>query len=383
MSYYESSPYDAPHPRPTRSTSPASALLVLLIMLVGAGFLLWHFWPANNGGLNPNVKPREVTERGPLFSDEKDLVKLYEEALPSVVHINNLANRYSGFNVQEMPRGSGSGFVWDQDGHIVTNYHVVESANALEVILSDQTSYRATNVWVYPDKDIAVITINAPKSKLKPIPLGTSHDLKVGQLAVVIGNPFGLDGTLTTGVISALNREITSESRRLIHGVIQTSAAINPGNSGGPLLDSAGRLVGITTAILSPSGAFAGIGFAIPSDDVNEVVTQLIAHGKITRPRLGVVMASDQQARQLDITEGVLIVSVVPGGPAAKAGLRGTNVNKQQLGDIIVSLDKTTIKTPGHLLKAMENYKVGDTVTVGILRDGDRKEIKVTLEAAE
>jgi S1-C subfamily serine protease len=264
----------------------------------------------------------------------------------------------------------------------VTNYHVVESANALEVILSDQSSYRATNVWVYPDKDIAVITINAPKSKLKPIPLGSSHDLKVGQLAIVIGNPFGLDGTLTTGVISALNREITSESHHYIHGVIQTSAAINPGNSGGPLLDSAGRLVGITTAILSPSGAFAGIGFAIPSDDVNEVVTQLIAHGKITRPRLGVVMASDQQARQLEVTEGVLIVSVVPGGPAAKAGLRGTNVKKQQLGDIIVSLDKTAIKSPAQLLKAMEGYKVGDTVTVGILREGERQDVPVTLEAA-
>jgi S1-C subfamily serine protease len=382
MSYYESAHHDNPRPRPNSSASPLGALLTLLIVFVGAGFLLWHFWPARNGGFNPDVKPREVAERGPLFSDERDLVKLYEDALPSVVHINNLANRYSGFNVQEMPRGSGSGFVWDQDGHIVTNYHVVASANALEVILSDQSSYRATNVWVYPDKDIAVITINAPKSKLKPIPLGSSHDLKVGQQAIVIGNPFGLDGTLTTGVVSALNREITSESHHYIHGVIQTSAAINPGNSGGPLLDSAGRLVGITTAILSPSGAFAGIGFAIPSDDVNEVVTQLIAHGKITRPRLGVVMASDQQARQLEVTEGVLIVSVVPGGPAAKAGLRGTNVKKQQLGDIIVSLDKTAIQSPAQLLKAMEGYKVGDTVTVGILREGERQDVPVTLEAA-
>jgi S1-C subfamily serine protease len=328
------------------------------------------------------VKPREVAQRGPLLDEEAELIKLYEETLPSVVHINNLSTRVSGFNVQEVPRGSGSGFVWDQDGHIVTNYHVVEGATALEVVFSDQSTYKANNVWVYPDKDIAVVSINAPKSKLKPIPLGTSHDLKVGQKAIVIGNPFGLDGTLTTGVISALNREITSQADRPIQGVIQTSAPINPGNSGGPLLDSAGRLIGITTAILSPSGAFVGIGFAIPSDDVNQIVTQLIASGKVTRPRLGVVMATDQQARQLNIKEGVLLVSVVPDGPAAKAALRGTIVNKRQIGDVIVSLDNTSVKSPAHLQSLLEKYKVGETVTVGIIRDGEHQDVPVTLEAA-
>jgi S1-C subfamily serine protease len=383
MSYYDSGYQDEPGPRRRPQGSPVSALLVLLLVAVGAGAIIWYFvWPHVNNGLNPNVKPRDVAQRGPLLDEEAELIKLYEETLPSVVHINNLSNRITGFNVQEVPRGSGSGFVWDQDGHIVTNYHVVENATALEVVFSDQSTYKATSVWTYPDKDIAVVSINAPKSKLKPIPLGTSHDLKVGQKAIVIGNPFGLDGTLTTGVISALNREITSQADRPIQGVIQTSAPINPGNSGGPLLDSAGRLIGITTAILSPSGAFAGIGFAIPSDDVNQIVTQLIAEGKVTRPRLGVVMASDQQARQLSIKEGVLIVSVLPDGPAAKAGLRGTVVNKRQLGDIIVSLDNSKVKSPAHLQNLLEKYKVGDTVTVGIIRDGEHQDVPVTLEAA-
>ncbi|HEV3236172.1 MAG TPA: trypsin-like peptidase domain-containing protein [Gemmataceae bacterium] len=383
MSYYDSGYVDEPRPRRRPQGSPVSALLVLLLVAVGAGAVIWYFvWPRANNGLNPNVKLREVAQRGPLLDEEAELIKLYEETLPSVVHINNLSTRVSGFNVQEVPRGSGSGFVWDQDGHIVTNYHVVEGATALEVVFSDQSTYKANNVWVYPNKDIAVVSINAPKSKLKPIPLGTSHDLKVGQKAIVIGNPFGLDGTLTTGVISALNREITSQADRPIQGVIQTSAPINPGNSGGPLLDSAGRLIGITTAILSPSGAFVGIGFAIPSDDVNQIVTQLIASGKVTRPRLGVVMATDQQARQLNIKEGVLLVSVVPDGPAAKAALRGTIVNKRQLGDIIVSLDNTSVKSPAHLQSLLEKYKVGDTVTVGIIRDGEHQDVPVTLEAA-
>jgi S1-C subfamily serine protease len=379
MSYYDSAYEDDPRPRP--KGSPALALLILILVLFGTGAVVWDFvWPRIHNGLNPNVKPREVAQRGPLQDDETELVKLYEETLPSVVHINNLSNRVAGFNVEEVPRGSGSGFVWDQDGHIVTNYHVVAGATALEVVFSDQSSYKATNVWVYPDKDIAVVTIDAPKSKLKPLPLGSSHDVKVGQKAIVIGNPFGLDGTLTTGVISALNREITSQGEQRIPGVIQTSAPINPGNSGGPLLDSAGRLIGITTAILSPSGAFAGIGFAVPSDDVNQVVTQLIAKGQVTRPQLGVLMAPDQQARQQNIKEGVLIVSVLPDGSAAKAGLRG--INRRQLGDIIISLDKTAVKGPAHLQSLMEKYNVGDTVTVGILRDGEHKDIPVILKGA-
>jgi S1-C subfamily serine protease len=189
-------------------------------------------------------------------------------------------------NAEAVPRGTGTGFIWDENGFIVTNYHVVEGARAARVILSDRSTYESGRIWGYPDKDLAVIRIDAPKEKLKPIAVGTSHDLRVGQKTFAIGNPFGLDQTLTAGIVSALGRQIESANGRPIQGVIQTSAAINPGNSGGPLLDSAGRLIGVNTAILSPSGAFAGIGFAIPVDEVNRLVPQLIAYGKVAPPQL-------------------------------------------------------------------------------------------------
>lgn len=375
MSFYEPSEFPSRRPRPSSAGSAAGVLVMLVLLFLGGGLLLWYFWPGSKGGPDPAAKTRTVTERGPLFQDEADLVELYEKALPSIVHINNLANRVDrfGLNAMQVPRGSGSGFVWDDEGHIVTNYHVVAGANVVEVVLSDRTSYQAKNAWVYPDKDIAVLTVDAPKSKLKPIPLGSSHDLKVGQKAIVIGNPFGLDGTLTTGVISALNREITSEDGHPIQGVVQTSAPINPGNSGGPLLDSAGRLVGITTAILSPSGAFAGIGFAIPADEVNEVVTQLIQKGKVERPRLGVVMASDQQARQAGIREGVVIIKVIPDSPAAKAGLRPI--------DVIIAVDTKPVKSSLDLLRILEKYKIGDTVELSFTREGEKQQVQLVLEA--
>jgi S1-C subfamily serine protease len=368
-----------------RSPSPIWPLLVLLLLLVPAGLLVWHFWPMAHNGLDPNAKPREVTPRTTLFKDEADLVTLYEKALPSVVHINNQAVQPGplSVNVQKVTRGSGSGFVWDKEGHIVTNYHVVKDANAVQVIFPDRSTYQATQVWVYPDKDLAVVTIDAPASKLTPIPLGTSHDLKVGQRAVVIGNPFGLDGTLTTGVISALNREIESATDEPIQGVIQTSAPINPGNSGGPLLDSEGRLVGVTTAILSPSGAFAGIGFAIPADEVNQVVPQLIAHGEVVRPGLGVELASDQQAHSQGVEEGALIWNVRPNSAAAKAGLKGTRVRNGRVverGDVIVAINDAAIHQASDLRGVMGQFKTGDTVTVALLRDGQRQEVQVTLQ---
>ncbi len=223
-----------------------------------------------------------------------------------------------------MPEGTGSGFIWDEGGHIVTNYHVIKGADGAHVTLADHTTYRASLVGAAPDKDLAVLHIDAPKDKLVPIRIGNSTDLQVGQMAYAIGNPFGLDLTLTTGVISALGREIQSVTKRTIKNVIQTDAAINPGNSGGPLLDSAGRLIGVNTAIYSPSGSSAGIGFAIPVDEVNRVVPQLIKNGKVERPGLGVQVAHDQLARELGVQKGAVIVRAFRNSPAAKAGLRPT-----------------------------------------------------------
>ena len=242
------------------------------------------------------------------------------------------------------------------------------------------------NIWADPDMDIAVILIRAPSSKLRPALIGTSHDLKVGQLAFAIGNPFGLDHSMTPGIISALGREINSDTGHTIRGAIQTSAAINPGNSGGPLLDSAGRLIGMNTAIISPSGGFAGVGFAIPVDEINRVVPQLIRHGKVVHPRLGVQIADDQLARQVGVDDGVLVVKVVPNGPAAQAGIRGTRRDPSghiQLGDIILDIDGQPIHNADELYAALRKYKVDDVVTLTIMRDGERKDVKVTLKAME
>jgi S1-C subfamily serine protease len=275
-----------PPRRPRKPYRPfLSVALVLLPALltavgIGCGVWLWLAWPTPKP--TTMIQPRAVTARGDLAADEQSTIDLFRSVAPSVVHVTNLAARRDWYSrdVYTVPRGTGTGFIWDDQGFIVTNFHVIDGANVVRVVLADGSRYDSSQVWGYPDQDLAVIRIDAPKAKLRPISLGTSHDLQVGQRAVAIGNPFGLDHSLTTGVVSALNREIESSSGRPIRGVIQTSAAINPGNSGGPLLDSAGRLIGVNTAIVSPTGASAGIGFAIPVDAVNKLVPQLIAHGK-------------------------------------------------------------------------------------------------------
>ena len=295
-----------------------------------------------------------------------------------MLHLRNGFN----FDLQQVPRGTGSGFVWDDEGHIVTNYHVVNGADAAKVILSDQSTYDVRKIWSYPDKDIAVLSINAAAGKLRPILVGSSHDLKVGQIAFAIGNPFGLDQTMTVGIVSALGREVQSSNGFAIQGAIQTSAAINPGNSGGPLLDSAGRLIGMNTAIISPSGAFAGIGFAIPVDEINQIAPQLIRNGKVVRPRIGVQLADDQMARQLGIKQGALIMKVEPNSPAAQAGLKGTardDAGNIVLGDVIVAVDDKSIASVKDMLTALEPHKVGETVTVTIVRQGQRQDVKITL----
>ncbi|HLJ94446.1 MAG TPA: trypsin-like peptidase domain-containing protein [Gemmataceae bacterium] len=361
-----------------------SIVLVLVLLLPIAGLVAWRFWPTKESGLNPQLELRPVAARGDLAALEKMNIEIYEHVSPSLVQVTNLAERNSlfGLDVQQVPKGVGSGFVWDQEGHIVTNFHVVEDADAALVTLSDHSKHEAQRAWVYPDMDIAVLTIQAPKSKLRPITIGTSHDLKVGQITYALGDPFGLDQTMTTGIISALGRQIQSVNQRTIRGVIQTSAPINPGNSGGPLLDSAGRLIGMNTAILSPSGAFAGIGFAIPVDEINQVVTELIRHGKIVRPALGVQLAQDQQARQLGVDHGAVILKVMPGGAAAEAGLEGMRADRRgvHVGDVIVALDGKPIENNRDLTTALDHHQVGDTVTLTIERNGERQDVQVTLK---
>jgi S1-C subfamily serine protease len=370
--------------RPTRTP-----FLLPLILLVAVGAaLLWRYWPhVSRTGLDPDAVPRAVEPRGDLAEDEKTTIDIFSRTAPAVVHITTLAVRENVLNldVQQIPQGTGSGFVWDTDGHIATNYHVIQGADAARVTMADQSSWQARLVGAYPDKDLAVLVIDAPKDHLHPIPIGSSHDLQVGQKAFAIGNPFGLDRTLTTGVVSALGREIESVTRRTIKDMIQTDAAVNPGNSGGPLLDSSGRLIGVNTAIYSPSGAYAGIGFAIPVDTVNQVVPQLIRHGKVTRPGLGVQLAPEQVARQVGV-QGALILSVLPDSPAAKAGLRPTRrdaSNRLQLGDIIVAIDGKPVKSSNDVGGVLEQHQVGDTVRLTIRRDGEEQQISVTLEAIQ
>ncbi|HWP58775.1 MAG TPA: trypsin-like peptidase domain-containing protein [Candidatus Acidoferrales bacterium] len=358
---------------------------VLVLLLLAAVGGKWWSQAASTSG--PAPTPRPVTPRGELDADEKATIALFRQASPSVVHITTIAVRRDLFtlNLLQIPEGTGSGFIWDEAGNIVTNFHVIQNAAGAEVTLADHSQWKARLVGVAPDKDLAVIRIDAPRARLRPIPIGTSKDLLVGQKVFAIGNPFGLDQTLTRGIISALGREIDSVTGRPIQGVIQTDAAINPGNSGGPLLDSAGRLIGMNTAIYSPSGASAGIGFAIPVDTINRLVPELIRYGKITRPGLGVQLAEDQIAQQLGIP-GPLVVAVNPGSAAARAGIRPTRrdqYGRVRLGDIVIAVDGKKVTSTNDLFLALERYRVGDTVTLTVLRDGKQEQIKVTLEALQ
>ena len=345
-----------------------------LLALAGAGLLatgaLFLALPVNG---RTDAVPRAVTPRGPLAADELAHVELFRKASPSVVHITSLGVQRDLFsmNVQQVPRGTGTGFVWDGQGHIVTNFHVIQGANGARVTLADQSTFDAQLVGAFPDRDLAVLRIEAPKEKLPPIVVGTSRDLLVGQRVYAIGNPFGLDQTLTTGIVSALNREIESFNSRTIRGVIQTDAAINPGNSGGPLLDSAGRLIGVNTQIASPSGASAGIGFAIPVDEVNRIVPRLIKDGRFVRPALGVSAGSANLQRALGLPKGVVVVQVTPGGPAARAGVqpfrRGSR-GEVIAGDVITAINDEPVADLDDMLANLERRQAGETVTLTLSR---------------
>ena len=332
---------------------------------------------------DPHSNRRTITPIKHIVTEEEATIKLFEESAPSVVFITTSTVRqdYWSRNVTEIPAGNGSGFIWDREGHIVTNYHVIEKADKAQVTLSDQTTWDAELIGIEPNKDLAILKIKAPDTKLKPIPVATSHDLRVGQSVFAIGNPFGLDQTLTTGVISALGREIQSIGGRPIRGVIQTDAAINPGNSGGPLLDSSGRLIGVNTMIYSPSGASAGIGFSIPADEVNWVVPDIIQYGEVRRPILGINLVAEQHTQRLKM-EGALILDVVPDSPADKFGLQATKKDLRGniiLGDLITQINNEVISTNADLFLALEKYNPGDTVRVGYIRKDEVKSVNLIL----
>ncbi len=375
-------------------------LWIVAGLVFGAGFVAGH-------GVREARLPATATAAAPLMqvssassvsmpapspppegmtSDEKRDTEIFRIASPSVVFITSIALRrdFWSLDVLQIPQGTGSGFVWDRQGRIVTNFHVIESGDKFSVTLADQSEWEAEVVGAAPDKDLAVLKIAAPVDRLPPLIPGNSHSLLVGQKVLALGNPFGLDHSMTSGIVSALGRELKSPSGRTIRDVIQTDAAINPGNSGGPLLDSSGRLIGVNTAIFSPSGASAGIGFAVPVDTVLRLVPQLIRNGKITQPGIGVSLLSDAQAESFGFA-GAVIAKVLPGSPADRAGLEGIHRARRgyELGDRIVAVDSKPIKSIDDLADAFDAAGVGGTVRLTVEREGKKREVRVTLEAVQ
>jgi len=318
-------------------------------------------------------------------NDEENNIEIFKSVSPSVVNITNsrLVRSFYALNPQEVPQGSGTGFVWNEEGYIVTNYHVVQQADRVTVTLQNGTSYAATAVGVDPDKDLAVLRIDAPDTELVAVNPGDSSLLEVGRKVIAIGNPFGLDTTMTVGVVSALGREIDSVSRRKIRDVIQTDAAINPGNSGGPLLNSLGQLVGVNTAIYSPSGASSGIGFAIPVNTVKRIVPELISYGRVQTPAMGIrqIPQADYYRRQWGI-EGVIVLDVFPGTDPERVGMRGLTRNQRgriQLGDVIVEIDGQPVRDEDDYADVLEQHSAGDTVKVKTVRDDRLLEYDIRL----
>lgn len=369
-------------PTPSRSFRPlVIALIAMNVLLLSAVASLLLLQSA------PVAEPRIVTPRGDLAADERATIDLFRNARDSVVFIST-RQRVADFwtrNVYSVPRGSGSGLIWDGAGHIVTNYHVIEGASEAQIQMSDGRQFNAQLVGVSPQHDLAVLKIGgAGFSAPTRVPIGTSSDLQVGQNVFAIGNPFGLDWTLTKGIVSALDRSLPNENGPDIRHLIQTDAAVNPGNSGGPLLDSAGRLIGINTAIYSPSGASAGISFAVPVDTVMRVVPQLIANGRYTRPALGI--ESDEEIndrlKRASGIDGVFILSVEPGSAAERVGLVGVQRTRRGIlpGDVIVALNSRPVSRLGDLLARLDDFQVGQKVQLTLLRAGEERNVSVELQ---
>jgi len=342
--------------------------------------------PSSSVQPRPAAGPSEAIPEG-LSDEEKRTIEVFRSASSSVVYITSIALRRDFFSldVMRIPQGTGSGFVWDRRGNIVTNFHVIEEGTEFSVTLSDRSTWNAKIVGVAPDKDLAVLRIDAPSAQLTPLLLGSSRNVVVGQTVLALGNPFGLDHTLTTGVVSALGRELRSPAGRTIRDVIQTDAAINPGNSGGPLLNSSGRLIGVNSAIFSTSGSSAGIGFAIPVDTVRRLVPQLIEHGKPIQPDIGASWLADGVAARFGLS-GAVVYEVLDGSPADRAGLRGIRVDRWDrihLGDVVVAADGKPVDSSDELLHAFETAGVGKTVTLSVERDGRRRDVTVQLQGSE
>ncbi len=355
----------------------------ILVVLLLVQVLPW----AGRTLFGPDAQPRPVTARGDLAGDEQATIELFELASPSVVFISTRQRvvDYWSRNVLTVPKGTGSGFIWDDAGHVVTNYHVIEGASEAEVRLNDGRTYNAGLVGASPMHDLAVLRISVAFDRPPAVPLGTSHELRVGQNVFAIGNPFGLDYTLTSGIVSALDRTLSEGSGVSIRHLIQTDAAINPGNSGGPLLDSAGRLVGINTAIYSPSGAYAGIGFAVPVDTVNRIVPQLIAEGEYLRPSIGVII--DEKLNELISSrlgiDGVVILKVQSESSAERAGLRGTALDRNGrliVGDIIVAVDGENVTSVEDFSQILDDHRIGDEISLSIRRSGRVADVPVLLQ---
>jgi S1-C subfamily serine protease len=368
---------------PLLSCSPWALLLV--IGLVAFYFAWQYLAPLVKSVNDPRSEPRLVTARGDLAQDEQSTIELFRSASPSVVHIvtweRRLARERFRLRAVEIPQGSGSGFVWDERGYIVTNYHVIQGATRALVTLDDRSQAEATLVGVDPDYDVAVLKIESPRGKLTPIPIGSSEDLLVGQKVFAIGNPFGLDHTLTTGIISGIDREIASVSGGAIRGVIQTDAAINPGNSGGPLLDSAGRLIGMNTAIAGVTGANVGVGFAVPVGSINRVVPALIRYGRWEPPKLGVRFASRQVASYVGIP-GLVVETVYPGTAAESAGLRSLEFAPDDTvrADVITTIDGRAVRTPDDVQEILGEHRPGDKLKLEVVRDGKSIVVPLTLK---
>jgi len=392
-------------PRRYRDAPAPWSVIIILVVLVAAGGLAIGYFLFRGGRTpqanDPNAQLREITPRGDRDAFEKERIRVFREISPGVVNVDTLRIKQAGYLGQsERMQGTGSGFVWDKAGRVVTNFHVVRDTLAVteggEVAIRPAARIRITMadhtvvdnvrlVGVAPDQDLAVLQmLGLSEDKLKPLPVGSSSDLEVGQTVYAIGNPYGQSLTFTHGIVSALDREILSVTDRPISGVIQTDASLNPGNSGGPLLDREGRLIGVNTAITSPTGGNVGIGYAIPVDTVNQVVTQIIRDGRPARPSLGILTLRERDARALGIEKGVMVAEVKPKSAAEKAGLRGFHTdpqtNEQAYGDLIVAINGEAIDGAADFERAMAKMKVGHTITLTIERDGRHRDVKVTLE---
>lgn len=372
-----------------------SARQILVIALLSALFAAGAVVAFNrfSKSLQPNssafteTPPAGITDPS-LATDEQNNIEVYRAISPGVAYITSTSYRRDFFGQVQEGEGSGSGSVIDDQGHILTNYHVIDGAQKLSVRFVGDKTYPAKYIGGDPDTDLAVIQVQAPRDQLTIVPLGDSDKLIVGMKVLAIGNPFGLDRTLTTGVISGLQRPIRSRPQpgdpqgRPIEGAIQTDASINPGNSGGPLLDSHGRMIGINSQILSPSGASAGVGFAIPVNIAKRVVPELIKNGLVRRPKLGIGGRDVNTLRGMPVEDGVLIIQVIPGGPAEAAGLRGTTSSDEgdiNLGDIIIGIDGEKVKVNDDLYHVLDKHQIGDTIKLDIMRNGSRMNVSVRL----